>query len=223
VVPNGVAEPVRSGFYRAADGGPTLLHLGQLSVEKGVVDLLEAAARVARERPGLRVVLAGPWLSAADERSVRAAIDRLGLADRVELTGPVAGPEKAALFARADVFVLATRYAYEGQPLAVLEAMAAGLPVVATPRGTLPETLAGGAGVIVPEGEPVALAAALRDLAGDPARRARIGAAGRARWAAGFTAERAMETVARALEELRPPQRGAAAPERILDRAPVRP
>jgi len=204
-VPNGVPDPMSGASERSADPQPiTLLHMGQLSVAKGVVELIAAARRLQGDGADVRVVLAGPWLSAAEETRIRAAIQRSGIESEVELAGVVTGRAKADCLARADVFVLVTSYAYEGQPLAILEAMAAGLPVVATSRAAIPDTVEDGVtGLLVPEGDTGALVAALRRLANDPSLRRRLGEQGRRRWHREFTADRAMARVAEALEEVR--------------------
>src|SRR5690606_23850749 len=142
--------PERAG----RSGAVTVLHLGQLSVGKGVPDLIGATARARAAGADLRLVLAGGWGSARDEGAIRAALARAGLAGAVELPGVVGGAAKAELLRRADLFALPTRYRYEGQPLAVLEAMAAALPVVATPRAAIPDAVAHEeTGLLVPEGD----------------------------------------------------------------------
>jgi len=207
VVANGVPDPLIGVAQRAARAaGPmTVLHLGQLSAAKGVPELLEAAGRLRGEGIELRVVLAGSWVTRQDEVRIHDAIARAGLREAVELRGVVTGGAKEEVLAHADVFVLATRYAFEGQPLAILEAMAAGLPVVATPRGAIPDMVADGrSGILVPERDVEALAGALSRLAADPALRRRLGEESRRRWAAQFTAEHALARAAEVLEELRP-------------------
>jgi glycosyltransferase involved in cell wall biosynthesis len=102
---------------------------------------------------------------------------RLGLNGRVAFLGPVDAAAKWKLLSEADIFLLPT-YG-EGMPNAVLEAMAAGLPVVTTPVGALPEMLPHG--VFVAPGDPQAIARAVLDLAGDPARRRELGQQNRRR------------------------------------------
>jgi glycosyltransferase involved in cell wall biosynthesis len=204
-VPNGVPDPVRGAPELSDDCYPiTLLHMGQLSVAKGVVELIEAARRLRVDGADVRVVLAGPWLNAAEETKILAAIGQSGIDARVELAGVVTGGSKADLLARADIFVLATSYPYEGQPLAILEAMAAALPVVATPRAAIPDTVEDGVtGLLVPEGDTDALVAVLRRLANDVSLRRRLGEQGRRRWTRKFTADHVMARVVEALEEVR--------------------
>ena len=100
------------------------------------------------------------------------------MAGHVRALGRVSDGLLHALYARADVFVHATRF--EGSSLVTLEAMAHGLPVVATRAGGIPDkVLDGRTGRLVEPGDVQALAAAVRALAGAPDKRARLGAAGR--------------------------------------------
>src|SRR5262249_47284731 len=141
VVPNGIACPDVSR-ERPPPPRPRyrVLFLSTLSRNKGALLLLEAAAAIARERDDVEFVLAGPWFREADRVLAGELIARHGLASCVSFTGEVAATEKARLFAAADVFVF-PGIQQEGQPLVVLEAMAAGLPVVFADRGCLAETV----------------------------------------------------------------------------------
>jgi glycosyltransferase involved in cell wall biosynthesis len=115
---------------------------------------------------------------------VEAEIHDLGLESVAQLSGP--RRDVPDLLARSDVFALASRS--EGGPISILEAMAAGLPVVASDVGGVRELVADGAtGLLVPAGDPDALAAALQRLRADPELRRRLGAAGRERVAERFT------------------------------------
>jgi glycosyltransferase involved in cell wall biosynthesis len=201
VVPNGIPDP-HDGAGRAARADADtdavrVVYLGTLMAEKGFLDVLDAAALLAQERPGIRYVFAGAFLRPDVRARAERALDA-SVRDRVEFAGVVAGVAKAALLRGADIFVFPTRYANEGHPYVVLEAMAAGLPIVTTARAAIPETIVDGeSGMLVPESDPRALADAIRRLADDPALRARLGEAARARflehytiasWAAGMTA-----------------------------------
>lgn len=151
-----------------------VLFLGRLWREKGIDDLLAAAARVAPQLPALQLVCAGD----GELERVQALAQRLGLAGRVELPGWLDGEPKARALREAAVFVLPS-YA-EGLPMGVLEAMAQGVPVVASDVGGVREAL-GDAGLLVAAGDVEALAGALAALLQDPARAAALGAAGRRR------------------------------------------
>lgn len=201
VVPNGVPDPRDEPTSPRPDAGArpfTVLHLGQLSADKGVDVLLDAVEALLGRGATLRVSVAGAWRGAADRERLLPRLDALVARGAAEVHGVVEGAAKARVFAQADVFALPTRYPIEGQPLAILEAMAHGLPVVATPRAAIPDMVVDGeTGVLVPEGDAVALAAALARLAEDPALRARLGAAGRARFEAHFTAPAALDRATR--------------------------
>lgn len=159
----------------------TLLFLGRLETDKGVFVLVEAVARLARLHPQLRAVLAGE----GDLAGVRQAALDAGVAGRIELPGWVDGDAKARLLARAGIFVLPSRF--EGLPMALLEAQAAGLPVVATRVGGIPQVVTDDDNGRLSEPDDVAsLVAALGPLLDDSARAARMGARGRERVLAGY-------------------------------------
>mgnify|MGYP001184392387 CR=1 FL=1 len=111
------------------------------------------------------------------EGSLRELVARLGLQDRCEFVRQVPNSEIAAHYLAADVFAMATHY--EGFCIPVLEAMAAGLPIVASDTGPIPEVLAG-TGCVV-EKRPAAFTQALAALAADPKLRARMGATAKLR------------------------------------------
>lgn len=158
------------------DATPLMLEIGRLCDVKGQRELVEAIAQV----PGVHAALAGDDLEqggAYRELLAQLARER-GVADRVHLLGYRADVD--ALLAEADALVLPSWI--EGLPVVVLEAMAHAKPVIATPVGGTAEAVADGeTGVLVPPRDVDSLAAAIRELAADPARARRLGAAGRAR------------------------------------------
>jgi glycosyltransferase involved in cell wall biosynthesis len=157
---------------RPADGKPRVLAVGRLAPPKDPLTLVRALAGV-REPFSARIVGDGP-----DRPAVEAEIRACGLEDSLELLGE--RRDVPRLLADADVFVLSSRS--EGAPISVLEAMAAGVPVLASAVGGVPEIVEDAAtGVLVPAGDAAALAAALESLLANPALRARLGAAGRRR------------------------------------------
>ena len=148
--------------------------LGRFSPEKGHPVLLEAFRAVADAVPTARLVLVGDGVLEADLRRAAAALP----AGRVVFAGWRTDP--ARCLGAADLFVLPSHR--EGLPLAVLEAMAAGIPVVATRVGGVPDALDGGAcGRLVPPGDAPALASALVGLLRDPAARRDLAVAAAAR------------------------------------------
>ncbi len=185
-VPNGIdmsaaaaVSPAEAAARRAEllDGapGPLVLAVGNLLPPKGHTVLVEAAALLLPRFPGLRVAIVGREGESAPE--VRARIAALGLERHVALLGP--RRDVPALLAAADVF--AQPSLWEGLPLALLEAMAAGLPAVASAVGGTPRVLEDGrTGRLAPPGDAAALAGALGDLLSDEVRARRLAVAGRA-------------------------------------------
>jgi glycosyltransferase involved in cell wall biosynthesis len=102
-----------------------------------------------------------------------------GLDGRIEFVGELSEPELDVQYDQADVFVLPTRY--EGYGMVVAEALARGLPVIATDTGGIAELLSGGAGLVVPPDDAAALAEALREAIGKPETREALGVHARQR------------------------------------------
>ncbi|MEV6978413.1 glycosyltransferase family 4 protein [Kitasatospora sp. NPDC093806] len=148
---------------------PLVLAVGRLVPQKAFGQLLDAARELVALDPEPLVVLAGDGPEAAGLRE-RAAVEKLP----VRLLGY--RTDVPDLLAAADVLVVSSRW--EARSLVVQEAMRAGVPVVATAVGGIPE-LVGDAAVLVPAGDPVALGRAVRELLADPARAERLVAAGR--------------------------------------------
>src|SRR5262249_17096027 len=117
---------------------------------------------------------------------LRRRAERLGLSDRVEWRGPRAQPEVLAAYREADLFVLASKVAKDGDrdglPNVLMEAQSQRLPCIATRVSAISELIQEGVtGVLTPPGDPAGLARALESLIRDPARRERLGAAGERR------------------------------------------
>jgi glycosyltransferase involved in cell wall biosynthesis len=158
---------------------PLLVAIGNLYPVKDHATLVRAAARL----PLVHVAIAG---RGPEEPRLRELAAELGVEKRVRLLG--LRDDIASLLGAADVLVHPSRS--EGLPLAILEAMAAGLPVVATRVGGIPEAVADGeTGLLVPAADPEALAAALAGLLERPEERSRLGQAGRRRAEREFSVE----------------------------------
>jgi MMP alpha-(1->4)-mannosyltransferase len=151
---------------------------------KGLVPLLEALAKVRTERDDVELVIIG---KAKEKSKIPALIERLGLRDCVQFVSGVPTERIVELYAESEIAVVPSLY--EGFSLPAIEAMACGVPLVATTGGALPEVVGtdGETGLLVPPGDPDALAHMLLRTLGDADLRARIGAAGRARALDRFT------------------------------------
>jgi colanic acid/amylovoran biosynthesis glycosyltransferase len=167
---------------------------------KGHSSLIAAVDLLARRGVAVRLELAG---DGPLEPAIRSEVSRLGLEHHVQFLGRVSHERllKQLSDGAWHVVVLSSVVTpigeQEGTPVALMEAMASGIPVVATETGGIPELLRDGAGLMVPPGDPPALAEAFGSLVGRPAFRSELGAEGRRRINEHF----AVETVAQALEE----------------------
>ena len=186
VVANGTPDIARNGAPREED---TVLFLSNLRRRKGVVESVETALAVLERRPSARFLFVGAWEDTALERELRQRAAPSG--DRVRFLAPVSGVDKDALLARASM-LLFPPVEPEGHPRVVLEAIAAGLPVVTTRRGAIPETVIDGdSGFVLDDPVPEALAASVLRLLEDGALRARMGARARELYLAEFTEPKA--------------------------------
>lgn len=179
VLHNGIPPEALAGPYACFDEA-LVVTAGRISPQKGIDVLAEAASLLREQVPGVKVRVFGAqqlgWESYHSGLVER--IDELGLAGSFELVGHVERP--AAQWGAASVYVQPSRR--EGLPLAVVEAMAAGLPVVASDVGGLSEVVDHGTtGLLVPPDDPHALAEALSEILGNRERARAMGQAGRAR------------------------------------------
>lgn len=167
---------------RPAGAAGVVVFVGRLRYYKGLHVLVDALAR----RHDVHALVVGEGPEGAPLRAQAAA---LGIGDRLHWLGDVPDAELPDVLAAADVFCLPATARSEAFGIAMVEAMAAGLPVVSTELGTGTSWVNrdGETGLVVPPGDAAALAAALGALVDDPARRAVLGAAARARAAAAFS------------------------------------
>lgn len=157
------------------EGQRNVLFMGCLDSRKSPDVLLRAMVRILPRHRDARALFAGD----GDVDAYRGLAAELGVDGACEFLGWVSGDAREQLFGRAGVYCLPSRH--EGLPMGVLEAMAHGIPTVATPVGGVPQVIVDGEnGRLMPVSDDAALAAILDGLLASPAERARLGAAGRA-------------------------------------------
>jgi len=207
VVPVGVDESVFRPLPGALRVPGRIMTTASSDVPmKGLVPLLEALARLRTERPDAHLVVIGRLKSGS---AIPGVLERLGLSGAVRFFSGVSDEEIVELYSRADVAVVPSLY--EGFSLPAVEAMACGVPLVATTGGALPE-VAGKNGVtalLVAPDDPGALAHAIGTALSDDGLRRRLGAAGRQRTLERFTWPVTARGTAEQYAELLAGQRGA--------------
>lgn len=204
VLENGIPDFDRQ-IWRREEHDPRrplrILYLSNLLPEKGCLDLLDAldAIGASAGAPPVEARFAGEAdvEVEAEFRERAATLAMNGIMARYD--GVLAGAEKESVFSWADVFVFPSRY-LEGQGLCLLEAMAAGLPIIATTHPGIQATVREGhEGLLVAPGDPNALREAITRLAADAMLRARLGKAGRERFEERYTLEAFRRALARLL------------------------
>jgi glycosyltransferase involved in cell wall biosynthesis len=188
LLPNGVDPAAFARPERTLVAGQPLrlVFLGRLTRVKGVEELLQGLCIALGRGANVELCIAG---SGPQEALLRAQVARLGLLGAVTFAGPTFEGSKSALLRGADVFVLPSYN--EGLPIALLEAMAAGNAVIATPVGAIPDVvLPGQHGVLVPPGDAAAIANALLAMDADRAEVARMQQACAQRIASSFSLQR---------------------------------
>lgn len=175
---------------RSLVGSPYVLAVGTIEPRKDYVSLVRAMASVWPILPDVKLVIAGSegW----GARELDDVVDELGVGNKIRRLGYVSDPVKADLLAGSEL--LAYPSIYEGFGLPILEAMHAGVPVVSTSAGAIPE-VAGRAAVLVEPRDPSALAGALLSVLEDDGLRRELAAAGRSR-VVGYSWDRAAEEMA---------------------------
>jgi glycosyltransferase involved in cell wall biosynthesis len=174
VIPNWVnATPRRNEYETRAmrlrlaipEGSPIILFLGRIAEQKGVIEIVEAFALLSHTLPGCYLVLAGPQDKPYCAQLKRLMV-QLAVSDNVRIIDPIYGDDKFVLLSLASIFITLSKN--EGLPVAVLEAMALGLPAVVTKAANLPEIAECRAGILVEHSRECvadALSAMLRDEA----------------------------------------------------------
>ncbi len=176
---------------------PRVLFLGRLGERKGLAELINAIAGIHQEVPGIHLDIGGD----GDDSPFRDLVDKHGLQSCVTFHGWIAGDDKANLLQSTAVLALPSYN--EGLPMAILEAMAAGVPVVASDVGGIPDAIEDGAeGLLVKAGDEPGLSHALARLLTDAALRDRLGANARAKVRRHFAVDRVLAELGTLYAEL---------------------
>ncbi len=174
----------------AEDGAWRIIQAARLIPKKGILTSLRAFAQFLKSFPSARFTIAGEGPQEAELRELAAG---LGIAGSVDFAGFLDQPSLLAAFAKSHIFIHPSESLggdVEGIPNAMLEAMACGLPAVATRHGGIPEAISDGTnGLLCPERDPAALAQALLKLAQDPALYQALSSAGSSSVREQFSAE----------------------------------
>ena len=182
--------PDHSGLKR-------VLFVGFMAPSKGFRDVIAAIPLT----PGAHFVFMGEWLKPEDEKEVRSLLRQQCVEERVTFTGSVSGSKKYDLFVSADIFVLPTYYAYEGNAVSSVEALAAGLPIVCTDHGALNESVQDGwNGFFLPPSDPAAIGRRLNQLIQDEALRRTMGERSRQLYLERFTLAQFVDSWSRAIQ-----------------------
>ena len=192
VIPNGIPDYFEERVHRSGNGNRhTILFLSTLMKEKGVLDVLSALPGIAEQVPDVRAVFAGQWLRIEEKRLAERMVRELDLTSRVQFIGAVVAARKYKVVREADVFLMPTFYKNEGHPYVILEAMSAGLPVVSTSAGCIPETVINGVnGFIVKSGNREELVDKVVCLLTNDDLREKMGEASRSRFLELYMVER---------------------------------
>lgn len=206
VVPNGIDE---DGFNTSAvtdlalNSGkrrPRILFLGSLMRSKGFATLLETMPRVLEKAGDVECIFAGEFRSDAEREQTMSFIEQNNLNRCASFVGLVVGEDKARLLLSSDLFILPT-HSTEGQPLVLLEAMAAGLPAICTDMGAIRETVINGeTGFIVEKQDTGQLAERILMLLEDAQLRREMGRRSRERFLECYTKDRFADNLGEVFE-----------------------
>ncbi len=204
VVPNGTPfNPKLGNKFKRNRDTVIISYLSNLSKSKGILDTIKAAKTVTNKHAEAYFKFAGPWLGQepATKKSAFRFIRENHLENKIEFMGTILRDNKKEFLVDTDIFVFPSCW-YEGHPMVIIEAMAAGCPVVSTKNaGAIPETVIDGkTGILVEKKNPQAVAQAIIELIESPELRVKMGMAGRKRYEQYYTQERNIENMIRVFD-----------------------
>jgi len=188
VLPNGIPLAPCNCRSKRENGTVRVLFLSNMVETKGPLVLLAALSRL-KEEFTFRIIFTGDWFPPLTREFFEERVRELGLVNRVDFVGPVTGDRKRELLEWADIMALPTfRDAF---PIVLLEAMAAGLAIVSTTEGGIPDMISNNvSGLLVPPRDVEKLTDALGTLMRDPELRIRLGEEARSKVERRFTLQR---------------------------------
>lgn len=200
-IPPALYEASKDKYCSPRTSAPlTVLFLGGLFESKGCFDLLRSVPYVLKQTTDVRFVFVGD-ASFPEARQAMDWVQQHSLERYVSFLGTRSGDEKTRVFRESDVFAFPTWYPLEGQPVAMIEAMAAGLPVLTTRHATIPDILGEDGAVYVNKRDPEDIAEKLLCLLGDESLRRSMGQINQNRFLQCHTADKFAEGVARVLRQ----------------------
>lgn len=188
VVPNGIKDCFIFNIKKHQTNLIRILFLSNLCREKGIFEILEIAPSIISKYDNVEFIAAGEWTNNYEMQSAFNFVKLKNIHNNVHFTGTVRGQQKHDLLASSDIFLFPTLYPFEGQPLVILEAMSAGLPIIAYNRAAISESVIDNEnGFVIESGNRNLLINKLLELISNPLLRANMGQRSRSRFLNNFT------------------------------------
>lgn len=188
VIRNGIPPVACSSPRKPQEGKQRIVYLSNLGTAKGWRVLFGAAEQLCERNPNVEVAFYGNPMADSTEEEIERVFASSRFSGRIVYGGPVYGEEKAQVLCSADIFCFPSLN--EAFPLTILEAMSAGVPIVASDVGAVREAVEHGkGGVLVPPGDAIALERALQTMLDQPEQRAAMGAFNKERFEHEFTVQ----------------------------------
>ncbi|ALS77937.1 glycosyl transferase family 1 [Planococcus kocurii] len=203
VVSNGIPADfiLKNEVGQAKKSGPlSLLYLSNLMFEKGYVELIKATTALIKEGHNLRLNLVGGIQNESEFQEVQRYIATNEMEQHIQYHGLKQGEEKKRFFLESDMMALPTKYKVEGQPMSIIEGMAAGLPIISSDRGIIAELIKDCGVVVEPTVEGVKTA--IKALVSDDAERMRLGRVSRETFEEFYTEDKYTDSVVAIFDKL---------------------